>query len=304
MITRRQFAAATAAGLRSARRRPRPRRVFPRYLAGVRAQARRAGVSDATIARAFAGLQPDQKVLDLNRHQPEFTLTWAQYRARVLSPGKLAGGRAAFAANRSLLLGGAIAGSGVTPDVVVGHLGHQVRLRCDHRQLQRGAVAGDARPGKRPAQLLPLRAGRGAAHPRSRRRRRRPRMTGSYAGAMGQPQFMPDSYLRYAVDFDGDGRRDIWTSRARRARLDRQLPRPQRLARMARSGASRCMAPAGNRPGAGRARTAAQPRRMDAARRAPGGRRRRSRPTVRARRAAAARRRRAAKRSWSIRIST
>jgi membrane-bound lytic murein transglycosylase B len=39
-------------------------------------------------------------------------------------------------------------------------------------------------------------------------------MTGSYAGAMGQPQFMPSSYLRYAVDFDGHGRRDIWTSKA------------------------------------------------------------------------------------------
>ena len=37
-------------------------------------------------------------------------------------------------------------------------------------------------------------------------------MTGSWAGAMGQPQFMPSSYLHYAVDFDGDGRRDIWNS--------------------------------------------------------------------------------------------
>jgi len=41
-----------------------------------------------------------------------------------------------------------------------------------------------------------------------------PGMTGSYAGAMGQPQFMPTSYLRYAVDFTGDGRRNIWTNRA------------------------------------------------------------------------------------------
>ena len=39
-------------------------------------------------------------------------------------------------------------------------------------------------------------------------------MTGSYAGAMGQPQFMPTSYLRYAVDFEGNGRRDIWGSKA------------------------------------------------------------------------------------------
>jgi membrane-bound lytic murein transglycosylase B len=38
-------------------------------------------------------------------------------------------------------------------------------------------------------------------------------MLGSYAGAMGQPQFMPSSYLRYAVDFEGRGRRDIWTSK-------------------------------------------------------------------------------------------
>ena len=36
--------------------------------------------------------------------------------------------------------------------------------------------------------------------------------TGSYAGAMGVPQFMPDSFRVYAVDFDGDGRRDIWTN--------------------------------------------------------------------------------------------
>jgi membrane-bound lytic murein transglycosylase B len=41
-----------------------------------------------------------------------------------------------------------------------------------------------------------------------------PRMMGSWAGAMGQPQFMPGSFLSYAVDFDGDGRRDIWDSRA------------------------------------------------------------------------------------------
>ena len=40
-----------------------------------------------------------------------------------------------------------------------------------------------------------------------------PRMTGSYAGAMGQPQFMPSSYLNYAVDYDGKGRRDIWGNR-------------------------------------------------------------------------------------------
>ena len=64
------------------------------------------------------------------------------------------------------------------------------------------------------------------------------RMTGSYAGAMGQPQFMPSSYLRYAVDFEGNGRRDIWTSTP-----DTWLPSPTTSPRAAgapaKPGASR-----------------------------------------------------------------
>ena len=55
------------------------------------------------------------------------------------------------------------------------------------------------------------------------------RLKGSWAGALGQPQFMPSSYLRYAQDFDGDGRRDIWSSLARRLRVDRLLPPAARL---------------------------------------------------------------------------
>ena len=57
-----------------------------------------------------------------------------------------------------------------------------------------------------------------------------PSMTGSWAGAMGQPQFMPPSYLAYAVDFDGDGRRDIWTSPADTSSVDRQLSARPRVA--------------------------------------------------------------------------
>src|SRR2546425_10102758 len=57
-----------------------------------------------------------------------------------------------------------------------------------------------------------------------------PSMMASWAGAMGQPQFMPSSYLTYAVDFDGDGRRDIWTSPADTSSVDRQLSARPRLA--------------------------------------------------------------------------
>ena len=52
---------------------------------------------------------------------------------------------------------------------------------------------------------------------------------GSWAGAFGQTQFMPSTFLRIAVDLDGDGRRDIVDSVARRARLDREYPRKRRL---------------------------------------------------------------------------
>ena len=54
-------------------------------------------------------------------------------------------------------------------------------------------------------------------------------MRGSWAGALGQPQFMPSSFLLYAQDFDGDGKRDIWKSHAGRLRVDRQLPLGARL---------------------------------------------------------------------------
>ena len=92
------------------------------------------------------------------------------------------------------------------------HLGPGVQLRCRDGRLPRRRGAGDARLGGPPRQLLSQRTDRCAAHPRSWRRVAG-HMLGSYAGAMGQPQFMPSSYLRYAVDFEGHGRRDIWTSK-------------------------------------------------------------------------------------------
>ena len=62
-------------------------------------------------------------------------------------------------------------------------------------------------------------------------------MEGPWAGAMGQCQFMPSAYLKYAVDFDGDGKRDIWNA-GRRVRLHRQLPARRGLAWRQRLGRS------------------------------------------------------------------
>src|SRR5579875_4037829 len=73
------------------------------FLAAVRAEARRQGVSDGTLAAAFAGVGLNQKVLELFNHQPEFTLTWAEYRAKVVNENRIAIGRTVYAQNRRLL---------------------------------------------------------------------------------------------------------------------------------------------------------------------------------------------------------
>ena len=184
---------------------------FTGFLAGLRAEARRSGVSEATLERALGGLQPNAKVLELDRHQPEFTMTWERYRATRLSAQRIANGRAAFAQSRATLR--AIAGQyGVDPGVIVGIWG----LESNYGGYTGGfgvvealaTLAWDGRRASffRPELIVSLKIlEHGDVTPQH--------MTGSYAGAMGQPQFMPSSYMRYAVDFDGDGRRDIWDSK-------------------------------------------------------------------------------------------
>ncbi len=180
------------------------------FLDGVRAEARRDGISDATLRAAPFGSGPNARVLELDRHQPEFTLTWAQYRARVLPPSRLEAARAAFARNRGVLTE-VWQKYGVDPRVIVGIWGLESGFGAKTGTFNVvEALATLAFDGRRAAffrsELMnALRIlEHGDVAPLG--------MTGSYAGAMGQPQFMPSSYLRYAVDFTGDGQRNIWTS--------------------------------------------------------------------------------------------
>ena len=209
MLTRRFLLAAPAACLAAVA--PVPGN-FAAFLAGLRAEAARAGIGGGTLDAAFAGLQLNPKVLELDRHQPEFTLTWSQYRARVLPPSRLAAARAARLQEAALL--NAVAGRyGVDPGIVVGIWGLESGFGAktgNYRVVE--ALATLAYDGRRAGYfrgellnaLRILQAG--DVQPAG--------MTGSWAGAMGQPQFMPSSYLRYAVDWSGDGRRNIWTDRA------------------------------------------------------------------------------------------
>ena len=180
------------------------------FVAGLRADGRRAGIREDVLDAALRNIQPLPKVLELDRHQPEFTLTWAHYKSRVLPASRLAAAAESYSRNATLLANISRRYQ-ADPRIAVGiwglesgfgaHTGNYriveslATLAYDGRRASyfRGELinalrilnSGDVTPGA---------------------------MTGSWAGAMGQPQFMPSSYLHYAVDADGDGRRDIWTS--------------------------------------------------------------------------------------------
>ena len=185
---------------------------FARFLDEVKAEARRRGVGETTLARAFAGVRYNGRVIELDNHQPEFTLTWAQYRDRIVSDARIARGRALYKTHRSLLAA-VFARYYVPPGVIMGIWG----IESDFGRSSGGfnvieALATLAWQGRRATffrselmdALTILQHGDIPAAD----------MVGSYAGAMGQPQFMPDSFLKFAADFRGNGRRDIWNDPA------------------------------------------------------------------------------------------
>lgn len=183
---------------------------FAEFVASVRAEARRQGISGLTLDRAFAGVVPNQKVIDKIRHPPEFTMTWADYRAMLVTPKRIDEGRVAYSQNAALFRA-VQTRFGVPASVILGIWGLESSYGTktgDYRVVvSLATLAWDSsrRPFFRSELMDALKIlDNGDVLPGH--------MTGSYAGAMGQPQFMPSSYLRFAVDFAGDGRRNIWTN--------------------------------------------------------------------------------------------
>lgn len=76
---------------------------FDAFVQGVRADARKAGISAQTLDAAFAGVSPNQKVIERDRRQAEFSMTWQRYRNLVITDQRIEEGRKAVAANRDLL---------------------------------------------------------------------------------------------------------------------------------------------------------------------------------------------------------
>ncbi len=184
---------------------------FTAFLADVRTEAVGSGIAPATVDRAFAGLRQNAKVLELDSHAPERTQSWERYRGSRVSDQRVSAGRQAMQAN-SVTLAEVARRYGVDLGVIVAIWG----LESNFGGYTGGfsvieALASLAADGRhdgffRTELINALRIlDHGDIAPS--------RMTGSYAGAMGQPQFMPSSYLTYAVDFDGTGRRDIWDNR-------------------------------------------------------------------------------------------
>ena len=184
---------------------------FDNLIASVRNQAAAEGIRRDVLDAAFAGVTPNAKVIEKDQKQVEFTMTWARYRALVIGDKRITDGRAAVAQNRALFAQ-VESHFKVGAPVIAGIWGLESSFGVDTGNYKvveaLATLAWESRRGPffREELLAALRIlNNGDITPA--------RMSGSYAGAMGQPQFMPSSYLRLAVDFDGDGRRDIWNSK-------------------------------------------------------------------------------------------
>jgi membrane-bound lytic murein transglycosylase B len=168
------------------------------------------GIKAETLQRAFAGLEPLPIIVERDRTQAEFTLTLDEYLKRRLTPKLVRDTRKAFAAHRPLLR--KVAAKYRVPASVLAsvwaiesNLGRFSGVRPTIQAL--ATLAWEGRRGAFfRAELLD------ALTILDRGEIELARLKGSWAGALGQPQFLPSTYLRYAQDFDGDGRRDIWRS--------------------------------------------------------------------------------------------
>ena len=183
---------------------------FDSWLKALRAEALGKGVKAETLDAALRGVEPIGRVIELDRKQPEFTLTFDQYITRVVSKSRIDAGRARFAKHR-VLLDEVLRKFGVQSRFIVALWG----IESDFGRVTGGfpvipALATLAHDGRRSAyfrgELLQALKILDEGHIGV------DEMVGSWAGAMGQSQFMPSSFRAYARDFDGDGRRDIWTT--------------------------------------------------------------------------------------------
>ncbi len=182
---------------------------FARWIDGFRKRARAAGIRESVFDTALRGVRYDTDVIRRDRNQSEFTKQIWEYLDSAVSDTRVRNGRAAFKEN-ARLLARIEDRYGVEAEIVTAVWGLESAygaFRGDTPTISALAtLAFDGRRGRFfEAQLIAALKiiQDGDVSPR--------KMTGSWAGAMGHTQFIPTSYLEYAVDFTGDGKRDIWS---------------------------------------------------------------------------------------------
>jgi peptidoglycan lytic transglycosylase B len=185
---------------------------FDEWLAALRTEAASRGIRPDILEQAFADVQPVEQILERDRTQAEFTLDLEAYLKRRLTPDTVRTAQQMYTRHRQLLRRVAKR-YGVDPRILVAvwglesNFGRFAGVRPTIPALV--TLAYDPRRGAMfRGELL------SALEILNRGDIEIKQLKGSWAGALGQPQFMPSSYLQYAQDFDGDGRRDIWTSQA------------------------------------------------------------------------------------------
>ena len=188
---------------------------FQDWLTRFRPRARAAGIPERVLADALHGIRYDADVVRRDRNQSEFTKTIWDYLDSAASELRISNGKKALKAQQSALRR-IERDYGVDRQIVVAIWGLESAYGTFRGKtpivqalasLAFGARRGEFFEEQLVAALRILQSGDTTPD----------RMTGSWAGAMGHTQFMPGSYLDYAVDFTGDGRRDIWSDDPRDA---------------------------------------------------------------------------------------
>lgn len=185
-------------------------RGFSYWLQGFKQKALAQGLNGQFLDRALYGVEYLPRVIELDRKQPEHKITFAEYKKNIVSEKRVQDGRERLAQYRPIL-NRATQIFGVPPQYIVALWG----IETNYGRITGGfdilsSLATLAYEGRRAAffekefiNALRILAGGHAGTNE---------LTGSWAGAMGQCQFMPSSYLKYALDGDGDGTVNIWSS--------------------------------------------------------------------------------------------
>lgn len=182
---------------------------FPEWLEGIQAEARQQGISEGTVA-LLNDLEPDPRVIKFDRRQPEFTQTFEEYLTARVTQYRIDTGRKYYQDNRAKLE--EIAKHyDVDAAYLVAFWGLESnfgRYQGKYSIVRSLATLGhdERRSAFFTRELMKSLKILDGKHIEPEK------FVGGWAGAMGQNQFMPSSFLNYAEDFDGDGRKNIWTN--------------------------------------------------------------------------------------------